>query len=116
MNRSWTFGNKIAAGFALSFVLLVTIGAIAYRSINTLSRASYSVAHTLVVLEHIAGVLNLLDEVDSEGAATPSQVMRALSHPMSRRRPRPRRTSPPSAIGPPTIPFGRSSWARRNPP
>ena len=27
MARSWTFGKKIAAGFALSFVLLAAIGA-----------------------------------------------------------------------------------------
>ena len=67
MNRSWTFGKKIAAGFALSFVLLATIGAVAYRSINTLSRASYSVAHTHVVLEHLASVLTLLDDVESGG-------------------------------------------------
>lgn len=67
MIRSWTFGKKIAAGFALSFVLLVTTGAMAYRSINTLSRASYSVAHTHLVLEHIARVLTLLDDVESGG-------------------------------------------------
>jgi len=66
MNR-WTFGKKIAAGFALSFVLLATIGAVAYRSINTLSRASYSVAHTHVILEHIASVLNLLQDSESAG-------------------------------------------------
>ena len=65
MNR-WTFGKKIAAGFALSFVLLAAIGAVAYRSINTLSRASHSVAHTHVVLEHLASVLDLLQ--DAEGA------------------------------------------------
>src|ERR1039457_4852024 len=35
MARSWTFGKKIAAGFALSFVLLAAIGAIAYRSIRS---------------------------------------------------------------------------------
>src|ERR1035438_10213972 len=60
MARSWTFGKKIAAGFALSFVLLAAIGAIAYRSINALSQTSYSVAHTHVVLERIAGVESFL--------------------------------------------------------
>jgi len=65
MARSWTFGKKIAAGFALSFVLLAAIGAVAYRSINTLSRTSSSVAHTHVVLEHIASVLSLLKDAET---------------------------------------------------
>ena len=65
MARSWTFGKKIAAGFALSFALLAAIGAIAYRSITVLSRTSYSVAHTHVVLEHIAGVLSLLKDAET---------------------------------------------------
>ena len=67
MNRSWTFGKKIAAGFALSFVLLAIIGAVAYRSINTLSQASYSVAHSHVVLENLVSVLNLLQDSESAG-------------------------------------------------
>ncbi|MEN9901068.1 MAG: hypothetical protein RLZZ152_2112, partial [Pseudomonadota bacterium] len=32
MNRSWTFGKKIAVGFALSFVLMAMIGILAFRS------------------------------------------------------------------------------------
>jgi methyl-accepting chemotaxis protein len=65
MARSWTFGRKIAAGFALSFALLAAIGAIAYRSINVLSRTSYSVAHTHLVLEHIASLLGLLKDAET---------------------------------------------------
>jgi CHASE3 domain sensor protein len=65
MARSWTFGKKIAAGFALSFVLLAAIGAIAYRSIDALSQTSYSVAHTHVVLERIASVLSLLKDAET---------------------------------------------------
>src|ERR1017187_2787215 len=65
MARSWTFGKKIAAGFALSFVLLAAIGAIAYRTINALSQTSYSVAHTHVVLEHLASVLSLLKDAET---------------------------------------------------
>jgi methyl-accepting chemotaxis protein len=65
MARSWTFGKKIAAGFALSFVLLAAIGAVAYRSINALSRTSYAVAHTHVVLEHIAMTLSLLKDAET---------------------------------------------------
>ena len=65
MARSWTFGKKIAAGFALSFILLAAIGAIAYRSINALSQTSYSVAHTHVVLERVASVLSLLKDAET---------------------------------------------------
>src|ERR1039458_7562607 len=65
MARSWTFGKKIAAGFALSFVLLAAIGAIAYRSIDALSQTSYSVAHTHVVLERIASLLSLLKDAET---------------------------------------------------
>ena len=50
----WTFGRKIAAGFALAFLLLTIIGAVAYRSINSLTATSRSVTHTHEVLEHIA--------------------------------------------------------------
>ena len=65
MARSWTFGKKIAAGFALSFVLLAAIGAIAYRSIDALSQTSYSVAHSHLVLERIASVLSLLKDAET---------------------------------------------------
>ena len=65
MARSWTFGKKIAAGFALSFVLLAAIGAIAYRSIDVLSQTSYSVAHSHVVLENLASVLSLLKDAET---------------------------------------------------
>jgi methyl-accepting chemotaxis protein len=65
MTRSWTFGKKISLGFALSFALLAVIGAIAYWSINVLSRTSYSVARTYVVLERVAGVLSLLKDAET---------------------------------------------------
>jgi methyl-accepting chemotaxis protein len=65
MIDNWTFGKRIAAGFALSLVLLVVIGAVAYRSINKLTSASQWVTHTHEVLEHIAGVLSLLKDAES---------------------------------------------------
>lgn len=67
MNRSWTFGKKIASGFALSFVLMAMIGILAYRSINTLSNTSQMVAHTHLVLERIADVLNVLQDAEIGG-------------------------------------------------
>ena len=67
MNRSWTFGKKSAAGFALSFVLMATIGVVAYRSINTLSNTSGMVAHTHLVLERLVEVLNVLQDAETAG-------------------------------------------------
>ena len=66
MARSWTFGTKIAAGFALAFLLLAAVGAVAYRSINTLSRTSQLVTRTHVVLEHVATLLSLLQDAETE--------------------------------------------------
>jgi methyl-accepting chemotaxis protein len=61
----WTFGRKIAVGFAISFVLLLGIGTVAYRGIDTLTKTSYAVAHTHVVLEHIAGVVSQLEDAET---------------------------------------------------
>ncbi|MCU1279834.1 MAG: histidine kinase [bacterium] len=61
----WTFGKKIAAGFALSFLTLAAVGAVAYRAIATLTTTSYRVAHTHEVLEHIASVLSLLKDAET---------------------------------------------------
>jgi methyl-accepting chemotaxis protein len=65
MMDNWTFGRKIAAGFALSFVLLIAVGAVAYTSINKLTSTSQSVTHTHEVLERIAGVLSLLKDAEA---------------------------------------------------
>lgn len=65
MIDNWTFGRKIAAGFALSFVLLIVIGAVSYRSLNKLTSTSEWVAHTHEALEHIAGVFSLLKDAET---------------------------------------------------
>lgn len=67
MNRSWTFGKKIAAGFALAFVLMAMIGILAYRSIHTLSNTSQMVTNTNIVLERISHVLNVLQDAEIGG-------------------------------------------------
>ena len=59
--------KKIAAGFALSFVLMATIGVVAYRSINTLATTSQMVSHTHLVLGRIADVLNVLQDAEIGG-------------------------------------------------
>lgn len=61
----WTFGRKIAAGFALAFLLLAVIGAVAYRSISALTSTSQLVTHTHQVLEHIAEILSLLKDAET---------------------------------------------------
>jgi methyl-accepting chemotaxis protein len=65
MIDNWTFGRKIAAGFALSLVLLIAIGAVSYHSISTLTSTARSVTHSHEILEHIAQVLNLLNETET---------------------------------------------------
>jgi methyl-accepting chemotaxis protein len=61
----WTFGKKVAAGFALSFALLMGVGAIAYHGITSLTQTSYWVAHTHLVLEHLASVMSLLKDTET---------------------------------------------------
>ncbi|MGH7295020.1 MAG: methyl-accepting chemotaxis protein [Polyangiaceae bacterium] len=61
----WTFGRRIAAGFALAFLLLLGIGTVAYRSIDALTRSSYSVSHAHQVLEHLETTLSLLKDAET---------------------------------------------------
>jgi methyl-accepting chemotaxis protein len=65
MIDNWTFGRKIAAGFALSLILLMAIGTVAYSSISKLATISQWVTHTHEVLEHIAGVLSALKDAET---------------------------------------------------
>lgn len=62
----WTFGRKIALGFAISFALLLGIGTAAYRSIDALTKTSYWVKHTYVVLDHVSDLVALLAEAETE--------------------------------------------------
>lgn len=61
----WTFGRRIAVGFMIPCLLLVGIGAVAYRSISSLTSTSQLVAHTQQVMEHIAEVLSLLKDAET---------------------------------------------------
>jgi len=62
----WTFGRKIALGFAISFVLLLGIGTAAYRSIDSMTKTSYLVTHTYIVLDHVSDLVALLSEAETE--------------------------------------------------
>jgi len=61
----WTFGRRIATGFAVSFTLLLGIGAIAYQSLDTITETSYRVTHTHAVLEHINGTIGDLKDAET---------------------------------------------------
>ncbi len=61
----WTFGKKVAAGFALSFVVLVGVGIVAYQSITALAKTSYAATRTHVILEHLTEVLSLLKDAET---------------------------------------------------
>jgi methyl-accepting chemotaxis protein len=58
----WTFGRKIALGFAISLVMLIGIGALAYRAIDQLTQTSYEVTQAHTVLERITNLLSLLKD------------------------------------------------------
>jgi methyl-accepting chemotaxis protein len=61
----WTFGRKIAAGFTMAFLLLLGIGAVAYRSITSLTNTNQLITHTYKVLEDVAEVLSLLKDAET---------------------------------------------------
>jgi methyl-accepting chemotaxis protein len=61
----WTFGRRIAAGFALSFLLLLAVGFVGYRAVGSLSKTSQLVSHTHQVLERLAHLLGMLKDVET---------------------------------------------------
>jgi methyl-accepting chemotaxis protein len=61
----WTFGKKIALGFAVAFLLLLVISLVAYRSIEALSRTSYAVTHTHQELEATAQLFGSLKDAET---------------------------------------------------
>ena len=60
----WTFGRRIAVGFAISFALLATIGTVAYRSIDTITTTSYWVTHSQVVRDHIEHIIGYMKDIE----------------------------------------------------
>jgi CHASE3 domain sensor protein len=65
MVESWTFGRKIALGFGLSVVILIVVGAVAYRSTDVLIANNTSVAHSHLVLEHLSELLSLMKDAET---------------------------------------------------
>jgi methyl-accepting chemotaxis protein len=65
MIDNWTFGRKIAGGFALALLLLIVIGAVSYRSFVKLATTAEWVTHTHQVLEHISGLVGQLKDAET---------------------------------------------------
>jgi CHASE3 domain sensor protein len=61
----WTFGRRIALGFAIAFVLLGAIGVTAYRGITSLTDTSYAVARSHLVLHAIGDMLAALTDAET---------------------------------------------------
>jgi methyl-accepting chemotaxis protein len=60
----WTFGRRIVVGFMIPCLLLLGIGAVAYRSIGSLTSTNHLVAHTHEVLEHLTLVRSLVKDAE----------------------------------------------------
>ena len=65
MNQNWTFGRKLAFGFAVSSTFLVVIGIAAYWSILVLISTAGSVTHTQKVLEHVTSLISLMKDAET---------------------------------------------------
>ena len=61
----WTFGRKIAAAFALSFVLLLGVGMVAYRNLTTLSNTSLAVDRAHAIVEGLTELLSLAKDAET---------------------------------------------------
>src|SRR5579871_4847461 len=61
----WTFGRKIVAGFAVAFLLLVAIGAVAYRNLNVLWSTSVMDTHTHDVLYHVDQLMGQMRDAET---------------------------------------------------
>jgi methyl-accepting chemotaxis protein len=60
-----TFGRRIAIGFAVSTILLIAIGGVAYLSIVSLETTSFSVTHTHEVLDRLVSALSAMQDAET---------------------------------------------------
>ncbi len=61
----WNVGMKIGTGFALALAILVTIGTVAYQSIDKLGATAKMVAHTQRVLVMLEDVLSTMKDAET---------------------------------------------------
>ncbi|GJJ03223.1 hypothetical protein RugamoR64_37610 [Duganella rhizosphaerae] len=65
MNKNWTFGRKLAFGFAVSSAFLIAIGVAAYWSIYVLTATAGSVTTTQKMLEHVSALLSEVTDAET---------------------------------------------------
>ncbi|MGC0154718.1 CHASE3 domain-containing protein [Chromobacterium vaccinii] len=65
MNQNWTFGRKLAFGFAVSSTFLIAIGIAAYWSISVLIATASSVTHTQKVVDRVSGLISLVKDAET---------------------------------------------------
>jgi len=65
MLSSWTIGRKITAGYALSLIVLLVIGTVAYRSVDALIDASDSVHEANRIQGELAEVLSSMKDAET---------------------------------------------------
>lgn len=61
----WTFGRRLALGFAVPVLMLIGIGLVSHRATDALIKTNDWVTHTHVVLEHISQEPALLAELET---------------------------------------------------
>lgn len=61
----WTFGRKIALGFALCFALLLLMGSLAYRAMGQLANTSYRVTEIHVRLDQLGNLTAALRDAET---------------------------------------------------
>ncbi|HWY88053.1 MAG TPA: CHASE3 domain-containing protein, partial [Gemmataceae bacterium] len=65
MDTQWSIGRKLAGGFGLALVMLLTIGGVSYWSLTVLFENAFWVTHTYQVLENLEGILSLLKDTET---------------------------------------------------
>lgn len=62
---SWTFGRKVAVGFGLSVIMLLLVGGLGYRSIDSLIENNARVSHSHRVLERIGATVSFMKDAET---------------------------------------------------
>ncbi len=65
IGKTWTFGRKIALGFALSIAVLLVVGAVSYQSSDALIENNHAVTHSHQVLEGLERLLSLMKDAET---------------------------------------------------
>lgn len=65
MKVSWSVGTKIGAGFGLALIILILIGATAYRSTNVLITNSRWVVHTDDVMVNLERLFSIMQDAET---------------------------------------------------